>query len=219
MTANKTRILLADDHPIVRQGVRALLEAEIPEIEIVYEASDGQMALEKARELRPEVLILDISMPLMSGLEVAAVVRREMPESSVILLTMHEGDEYFFQGLSVGASGYVVKGADGTEIAAAVQAVVEGGLYIHPSLAKKLVGDYLTTKETAAFDGLTQRESEVLRHVADGLTNKQIAEKLFISVTTVQTHRAHVLRKLDLHNQTELVKYAIRRGILAPDAR
>ncbi len=215
MSASPGTVLLADDHPIVRKGIRALVEMEA-DLKVVGEAGDGPEALAKCRELKPDVLLLDISMPGMTGLEVARLVHSEMPDTKVVLLTMHEGDEYFFQALAVGAAGYIVKGATSEEILSAIQSVRQGGLYLHPSVAKRLVGDYLQTKATATYDGLTQRESEVLKLIADGLTSKQIGEKLFISVTTVQTHRAHAMEKLNLHTSAELVKYAIRKGILEP---
>lgn len=215
MSDVKIRVLLADDHPVVRSGVRALLQTE-PDIAIVGEAGDGLQALAKIRELRPDIALLDISMPGMTGMEVAGVARKELPATKIILLTMHEGDEYFFQSLSVGASGYIIKGASGEEVLSAIRSVSQGGVYLDPSLAQKLVAEHLRAKAYAAYDGLTQREAEILKLIADGLTNKEIAAKLFISVTTVQTHRSHVLEKLNLHTQTDLVKYAIRKGILKP---
>lgn len=216
MNVSKIRILIADDHAVIRQGIRVLLEKE-PDIEVVAEAGDGQDALEKYKDIQPDILLLDISMPKMSGMEVTKAVRQEFPDGKIVFLTMHEGDEYFFQALSVGASGYVVKGADSEELLSALRSVSRGGVYLQPSLAKNLVSDYMRSKSTAAYDGLTPREGEVLRLIADGLTNKQIAEELFIGVTTVQTHRANLMEKLNLHSQAELIKYAIRKGILNPE--
>lgn len=214
-SASQTRVIVADDHAIVRKGVRALLESE-GDILVVAEAGDGEEVLARARELRPDLVLLDISMPGMNGIEAARALRRELPSIQVIMLTMHEGDEYFFQALTAGAAGYIVKGAPAEDILTAVRSVRQGGVYLYPSLAKKLVTDYLQTKVTSAYDGLTPREAEVLKLIADGLTNQQIAQKLFISTTTVQTHRARILEKLNLHSQVELIKYAIRKGILQP---
>ena len=216
MNGPKIRILVADDHSVVRKGIRILLEME-PDMDVVGEAGDGLEALDKFKELEPDILLLDITMPGMTGLEVAKVVNKESPRSRVVLLTMHEGDEYFFQALAVGAAGYIVKGASADEVMNAIRSVSQGGVYLQPSLAKKLVSDYLKNKSTAAYDGLTPREGEVLRLIADGLTNRQIASDLSISVTTVQTHRAHVMEKLNLHSQAELIKYAMRKGILRSD--
>ncbi len=213
MNQQKTCILIVDDHAIVRQGIRALLERE-PDIEIVGEATDGNDALEKIKALRPHIALLDISMPGMTGLDVAPIVQKEYPDTRVVLLTMHEEAEYFFQAIASGAAGYVIKGASGDELLAAIRAVVDGGVYLQPSLAKELVGDYLRHKQTASFDGLTPREAEILVLIADGLPTKDIAERLYISATTVQTHRAHIMEKLGLHSQADLIKYAIRKGIL-----
>ncbi len=215
MSVQKARVLIVDDHPLVRKGIRSVLEAE-PSIEVVGEASDGMEALKECAALNPDVMILDITMPLLNGLEVSSRVRSEHPRTKVILLTMHEEDEYFFQALSVGASGYMVKGARSEELITAIHSVMQGGVYLQPSLAKELVTDYLRTKAATAYDGITQREVEVLQLIAEGLTNKQIGEKLFISITTVQTHRAHLMEKLNLHTQADLIKYAMRKGLLKP---
>ncbi|MBI4201281.1 MAG: response regulator transcription factor [Chloroflexi bacterium] len=213
MNGSKITILIVDDHNVVRQGLRALLEAE-PDLAIVGEASQGQEALAKCHELQPDLLLTDISMPGLNGLEVAKAVHEESPNIKVILLTMHDEHEYFFQGLAAGASGYVVKGASADELLTAIRAVHGGGTYLQPSLATELVNDYLRTKKAAAYDGLTPREAEILRLIAEGLANKQIAERLVISVTTVQTHRSHLMEKLNLHSQADLFKYAVRKGLL-----
>ena len=212
----KARVLVADDHLVVRKGVRAILEIE-RDIVVVGEARDGIEALALCRELEPDIVLLDIAMPGMSGIEVARQVQREQPQTRIILLTMHEEDEYFFEAVAVGVAGYVVKGASADELLFAIRSVQQGGIYLYPSLAKKLVTDYLRGKTTAAYEGLTPREREVLGLIVEGLPNKQIAERLYVSITTVQTHRAHVMEKLNLHSQAELVKYAIRKGILKPE--
>ena len=216
MNQENIRILIADDHAVVRSGIKLLLDTE-PDLQVVGEAGDGLEAICKYRELMPDLLLLDIMMPGMTGLQAAKAISQEFPNSRVMFLTMHEGDEYFFQALAVGASGYVVKGASSDEVVSAIRSVNSGGVYLQPSLAKKLVSDYLRNKSTAVYDGLTPREGEVLKLIADGSTNKEIAVKLSISVTTVQTHRAHVMEKLNLHSQAELIKYAMRKGILVAD--
>ncbi len=216
ISRGSARVLVADDHLVVRKGIRAILEME-HDLRVVGEARDGPEALALCRELEPDIVLLDISMPGMSGIEVARRVQQEQPQTRVILLTMHEEDEYFFEAVAVGVAGYVVKGASADELLFAVRSVQQGGIYLYPSLAKKLVADYLRGKTTAAYEGLTPREREVLALIAEGLPNKQIAERLFVSITTVQTHRAHVMEKLNLHSQAELVKYAIRKGILRAD--
>lgn len=212
-TDGRIRVIIADDHPVVRKGIRAMLEMQ-PEVTILGEASNGTEALEKCRELRPDIILLDISMPEMNGLEVAGRMKDTSPNTKVILLTMHEEEEYFFHALSVGASGYMVKGDRAEDLVSAILSVAQGGVYLQPSLAKELVGDYLRSKASNAYEGLTQREGEVLLLIAEGLTNKQIGERLYISVTTVQTHRANLMEKLNLHSQADLIKYAIRKGIL-----
>ncbi len=200
VTDGKVRVLIVDDHPVVRKGIRAVLEMQ-PDIMVLGEASNGVEALDKCRELRPDIILLDISMPEMNGLEVAGRVKDVSPNTKVILLTMHEEEEYFFQALAVGASGYMVKGDRAEELVSAIASVHSGGVYLEPALARELVNDDLRAKSVTAFEGLT---------------NRQIAEALYISVTTVQTHRAHLMEKLDLHSQTDLIKYAIRKGILKP---
>ncbi len=213
MNYSKITILIADDHTVVRQGIRSLLEME-PDLTIVGEASQGQEALVKCRELQPDLVLTDISMPGLNGLELAGAIHAEGLTTKVIFLTMHEEPEYFFQGIASGASGYVVKGASADELLTAIRSVHEGGVYLQPSLAKELVSDYLRTKKAAAYDGLTPREAEILRLIAEGLSTKQVAERLVIGVTTVQTHRAHLMEKLNLHSQADLFMYAVRKGIL-----
>ncbi len=214
MTDNRVKVLIVDDHKLIRSGIRLLLEQE-PDFTVVGDTGDGHAAIAMLDSTEPDILLLDISMPSMNGLEVASEVKKKYPNCKMVMLTMHESEEYFFRSLTAGASGYVVKGADPQELLTALRSVHAGGIYLDPSLTKSLVTDYLLNKSTGSYDGLTAREAEVLRLIADGLSNKEIAEELVISVTTVQTHRAHIMEKLDLHNQTELVKYAIRKGILS----
>ena len=214
---NKVRVLIVDDHAIVRDGVRMILEAQ-PDIEVVGEASDGREALEAARRLSPGVVLMDIAMPGMNGLEATAAIRQDLPDVQVLILTMHEDYEYFFELLRAGASGYVLKGASSDDLVSAIRAVHQGGVYLHPAVAKNLVSDYVKRMEPgedrARYDGLSDRERQVLKLVAGGETSRQIAEELFLSVNTVQTHRAHIMEKLGLHNRTDLIRYALRKGLV-----
>ncbi|MDO8613708.1 MAG: response regulator transcription factor [Dehalococcoidia bacterium] len=214
---NKVRVLIVDDHVIVRDGVRMILEAQ-PDIEVVGEASDGREALERTRQLLPSVVLMDIAMPGMNGLEATAAIRQELPDVQVLILTMHEDYEYFFEVLRAGASGYALKGASSNDLVSAIRAVHQGGVYLHPAVAKNLVSDYVKRMEPgedrARYDGLSDRERQVLKLVAEGKTSQQIAEELFLSVNTVQTHRAHIMEKLGLHNRTDLIRYALRKGLV-----
>lgn len=218
---SKIRVLVVDDHTIVREGIRLLLEGS-PDIEVVGEAAEGKAALSEVRTLQPDVVLMDITMPGMSGLEATRQIKAQWPEVQVLALTMHENEEYFFQILHAGASGYVLKGASSAELLSAIRAAARGDVFLHPSLARKLVGDYLRRvgvgEEQPSFDRLTPREKEVLTLIAEGYTNREIAERLVISPSTVQTHRARIMEKLNLQNRTELIKYAIRRGLIDLDS-
>lgn len=217
---DKIRILIADDHAIVREGISSLLET-LPDIEVVGEARNGQEALDKARELTPDIILMDITMPGMNGLEATRLVREQNPDTRVLILTMHEGDEYFFKLLDAGASGYLVKGCSSEELVTAMRTVYRGDVFLYPTMTTKLLSDYMRRSHSGsnrgADDGLTNREMEILKYVADGHTNQEIAESLVLSVATVQTHRANIMAKLGLHNATELVKYAIRQGLISLD--
>ncbi|KKK93830.1 hypothetical protein LCGC14_2688950 [marine sediment metagenome] len=206
-----------DDHSIVRAGLHLLLQAE-PDIEVVGEAGDGREAIAQVKALQPDVVLMDLAMPGISGLEAAREIKRSWPQVQVLALTMHRSDDYFFRMLEAGASGYVLKGADPGDLLAAVRTVHSGEVSLNPSLAKKLVTDYLARvgagEERASYDGLTDREREVLRLVAQGNTNAEIAEALHLSPHTIQSHRRAVMTKLNLHDRVELVKYAIRRGLI-----
>lgn len=215
---NKIKVMLVDDHEILRAGLRMLLQAQA-DMEIVGEVEEGHAALVKAKEWAPDIVLMDISLPDMDGFEVTRQLKRAMPELKILALTMHESDEYFFKMLQAGASGYVPKKAAPTDLVSAIRIVHEGGMFLYPSVAKALVHDYLGRVaegggERASYDGLTDREQEVLKLVADGLSNQEIAEKLTISVKTVERHRANIMGKLNLHSRTELVKYAIRKGLI-----
>ena len=216
----KITLLMVDDHEIVRAGLRMLLQAQ-PDMQIVGEAEDGRAAIAKAKELQPNVVLMDISLPDIDGFEATRQIKRALPSTAILALTMHESDEYFFKMLDAGASGYVPKKAAPTDLVSAIRVVHEGGVFLYPSVAKALVRDYMGRVaeggEHAAFDGLTDREQEVLKLIADGLPNQDIADKLTISVKTVERHRANIMAKLNLHSRTELVKYAIRKGLIDVD--
>jgi two-component system response regulator NreC len=211
------RVLIADDHAMVRDGVRMILEAQT-DIAVVGEASDGQEALEKAHSLLPDVVLMDIAMPVMTGLQATEAIKRELPQIQVVVVTMHEDYQYFFEVLRAGASGYVLKGASSGDLIAAVRAAHEGGVYLHPNVAKNLVADYVKRmepgEEKAHYDGLSERERQVLTLVAEGRTSQQIADQLYLSINTVQTHRAHIMEKLKLQNRAELIRYALRKGFI-----
>lgn len=213
----KVKVLIADDHAIVREGVRMILDKE-QDIDVVGEAGHGEQALEMAAKLRPHVVVMDISMPGMGGIEATQRLRAQYPHIHVLVLTMHEDESYVFQLLRAGASGYVLKRAAAQDLVQAVRAAAKGEAFLYPSVARKVVEDYLRRVESGEekdrYDGLTTREKEILTHIAQGLSNQHIAEKLYISIKTVQTHRAHILEKLGLHDRTELVRYAIRKGLI-----
>ncbi|MBI4499345.1 MAG: response regulator transcription factor [Chloroflexi bacterium] len=213
------RILVVDDHQVVREGIRLVLESQA-DMHVVGEAGNGREALTKVGQLQPDVVLLDLAMPGISGIEAARLIRTQYPRVHILILTMQEGEEYFFKALEAGASGYLLKGASAADVVAGVRAVCSGGVALGPVVAKKLVSDFLERAGTAAasYDGLSPREREVLTLVAQGKTNQEIAAALFLSVNTVQTHRAHIMEKLDLHNRTELIKYAMRKGLIASDA-
>ena len=214
------RILITDDHVLVRQGLRALLEAQ-EGIEVVGEATNGEEAIKKTEELKPDIVLMDITMPGMNGLEATEKIKRSHGDVKILVLTMHEGDEYFFKILEAGASGYFVKGGSSTELISALHSVQRGDIFLYPTMAKKLLSDYLkrvkSGEDKENFDGLTNREREILKLIADGSNNQDIAGQLFLSPTTVQTHRANIMAKLKLHSRTDLVKYALKNGLVKLD--
>ncbi|MDO8749674.1 MAG: response regulator transcription factor [Dehalococcoidia bacterium] len=216
-TREKIKVLLVEDHAIVREGIRSLLNGH-EDVEVVGEATDGSQALSKVRELRPDIVLMDITMPNMSGFEATRAIKSEFPNVQVLALTVHEGAEYFFRILSEGASGYVLKGASFAELVFALRAVHQGGVYLHPSVAGKLVHSYVhgsaSGAERVSYDGLTTREREVLKLIGDGKTNQEIAEAMYLSPNTVQTHRARIMDKLGLHSRTQLIKYALSKGLI-----
>jgi two-component system, NarL family, response regulator NreC len=216
---DQVSLLLVDDHEVVRTGLRMLLENQ-PNITIVGEASTGMQALEMVDLIHPDVVIMDITLPDISGIEATRRLRLTHPDLPVVALTIHEDEQYFFEMLQAGASAYVPKRAAPEDLLNAIQAVINGEVYIYPSLAKLLVADFLSRANDdinkATVDGLTPREQEVLAVLAEGLSNDEIAEKLAISRHTVARHRENLMRKLNLHSRSELVKYAIRKGLINP---
>ncbi len=216
-TTPKIRVLLADDHTILRAGLRMMIDAQ-PDIEVVGEASDGRQALAEAQRLQPDIVLMDITMPEMNGIEATRQIKRALDSTRVLILTMHENEEYLFQVLRAGASGYILKEAAGAELISASRIVCSGRFYMSPSAQSMMVGDYLqrvrSGEERDSYSALTEREREILKLVAEGHTNNQIAERLVISPKTVDTHRTHIMDKLNLHSRAELVKYAMRRGLL-----
>lgn len=210
-----TRLLLIDDHAVVRSGLRMLLENQ-PGLEIVGEAGTGREALALVKQLQPNIVLMDIGLPDMSGIEVTRQIKQQWPTVSIVALTIHEDEEYFFKMLQAGVSGYVPKRAAPEELLTALQTAIEGDVYLYPSLAKLLVKDYLTAERepSSKVDGLTEREQEVLTQLAAGASNDEIAAALSISSKTVNRHRENIMRKLNLHSRADLVKYAIRKGII-----
>ena len=214
-----TTILLADDHTVVRQGLRALLEGE-PDLTVIGEAADGLDAVQRTERLRPDVLVVDLMMPGLGGLEVVRQVRQRVPGTHVVVLSMHANEAYVLEALRNGASGYVLKDASVTELVQAVRTAHQGHRYLSPVLSERAIAAYVEqTRPTPVdlYDTLTTREREVLHLAAEGRTNAEIAARLTISPRTAETHRTNLLRKLGLQNQTDLIRYALRRGLLPDD--
>jgi DNA-binding NarL/FixJ family response regulator len=212
-----TTIVLADDHLVVRKGMRSLLEAE-PDFELVGEADDGLETVQLVERLSPDVVVLDLMMPGLNGIEVTRQIRKRSPHTKIVILSMHADDEYVLEALRCGANGYVLKDAGATELVGAVHDVANEKRYLSPELAERAIDAYVRqTQETTLdrYETLTDREREVLHLAAEGLTNAEVAARLSLSPRTIENHRANMMRKLGLHNQTELVRYAIKRGIIA----
>jgi two-component system response regulator NreC len=211
-------LLLVDDHQVVRTGLRMLLEGQ-PDMNIVGEADCGLQALEKANELTPDVIVMDITLPDITGIEATRQIKETHPDIAVVALTIHEDEQYFFEMLQAGASGYVPKRAAPEDLITSIRAAYAGEIYIYPSLAKALVADFLGRSsqgtEKESLDGLTSREQEVLSLLAEGRSNDEIGDALKISKHTVARHRENLMRKLELHSRSELVKYAIRKGLIS----
>lgn len=213
----KITVLLVDDHRLLREGIRSLLEKS-GDVEVVGEASEGGEAVAKAQSLSPDVVLMDITMPGMNGLEATRQIKALRPNIKVLILSMHESNQYISQFLRSGASGYVLKDSAASDLVGAIQAVSQGDAFLYPSIARRLLEEYLQKaqagEERESYDGLTGREREVLRMIAEGRSNKEIADVLSLSVRTVQAHRANLMGKLHMHDRTELVRYAIRKGLI-----
>ena len=210
-----TKVLLVEDHVVVRQGIKALLSDE-PDIEIVGEADNGRDALTLVAQLQPDIVLMDISMPGLNGIEATRQIRQQFDLIKVVILSMYASEEYVFQVLRAGASGYVLKQSDSSEVLTAIRAAVAGGSFLSPSISRTVIDDYVQRAESRGqgndLDLLTSREREVLQLLAEGASNREIAEQLSISIKTVETHRSNMMNKLDVKNKTELVRYAIRKG-------
>ncbi len=213
---DKIKILVVDDHAIMRDGIRALLDLA-DDIEIVGEAPEGKEAIEKVRELTPDVVIMDITMPGMDGLEATRRIRKKNPKVKILVLTQHDKREYILLAIRAGANGYIPKRALGSELLSAIRTVNQGDSFLYPSAAAALIKDYRQQAEQEPYDRLTGREREILKLVAEGHTSREIADMLLVSLKTVLVHRAKILEKLGLHNRTELIKFAMRKGLVGID--
>jgi DNA-binding NarL/FixJ family response regulator len=216
--ARKTRILLADDHVLVRRGVRLILDSE-PDLTVVAEAGDGAEAVEAARTHRPDLAILDVAMPRLTGLQAARELSRTLPETRILILTMYDNEQYFFEALAAGASGYVLKSVADRDLVEACHATMRGEPFLYPGAVNALIRNHLERAregESIPERAITGREEEILKLVAEGHSSRQIADLLVISVKTVERHRSNLLQKLGLKDRLELTRYAIRVGLIEP---
>jgi two-component system response regulator NreC len=211
----RAKVLLVDDHVIVRQGLKALLSDE-PDMEVVGEANNGREALEKLAALEPDVVLMDISMPGLNGIEATRQIKQRYPDVKVVILSMHANEEYVFQVLQAGAAGYVLKLSDSMEVLTAIRAALSGGSFLSPPISRTVINDYVRRAEARGqgsdLDLLTSREREVLQLLAEGRSNRDIAEELSISIKTVESHRSNIMNKLEVSSKAELIKYALRKG-------
>lgn len=216
------RILLVDDHAVVRSGLALLLGAKA-DMEVVGEAAEGEEAIAKAMEYLPDVVLMDLSMPHgKDGLSTTAEIKKKLPHTAVLILTMHDDEEYLFRAIHLGASGYLLKSSPHEEMISAIRHVAAGNAYLHPTATKRLMGEYLDKlkngNEVGTYESLSEREREILAKVAQGYTNKDIAEQLVISVKTVESHKSNLMDKLNLKTRPDLVKFAMKKGLLNFDA-
>jgi DNA-binding NarL/FixJ family response regulator len=214
---SRLRILLADDHTVVRQGLRRVLE-DRPEWEVVAEAGDGREAVRQAEQHKPDIAILDVAMPLLNGIETTRQITRRVPNTRVLVLSMHADEAYVTQMLQAGATGYLLKDSADVDLIQAVSEVAKGKSFFSPAIARVMLDDYVRQLAdkgvTDRYQSLSEREREIFQLIAEGKTNKEIASLLSISPSTVETHRAHIMEKLDLHSAAEIVLYAVRRGVI-----
>jgi len=212
------KILLADDHTIVRKGIRSLLDGEA-DIEVVDEAENGREVLEKVEKLLPDIVLMDSTMPVLNGLEATRQIAKRFPQVKVLVLTMHTNEEYILQFLQAGAAGYLVKQSAPQELVSAIQAVYRGDIFLSPAISRTIVEEYIRQAKISdkedRYDQLTDREREVLQLIVEGFSNREIAERLNISLKTAGVHRINLMHKLNIHNLTELTKFAIRKGIIS----
>lgn len=213
----RIKVLIADDHTLVREGIRSLL-SNYSDVEVVGEATNGREAMDKTRSLHPDIVLMDIAMPGLGGLEATLEIRSSFPGTRVLVLTQYDNREYVYRFLKAGASGYVLKKAASTDLVAAIRAVYQGGSFLYPEVAQTVIDGFIgkAASDLAEdpYEKLTDREKQVLKLIAEGLSNKEIADTLCVSVKTVMGHRTHLMEKLDLHSKTELVKFAIRKGLI-----
>ena len=215
------KVLLTDDHTIVRKGLCSILEGEAG-IEVIGEAEDGREAIKLAKKLHPDIVVMDIAMSGLNGLEATRQIRNLYPEMKILILTMHANEEYILQALKSGASGYLVKKAAPSELVSAIKAVHQGNSFLSPSISRTVIDEYIRRADEIsegddAFEKLTARETEVLQLIAEGRKTSEIAELLYISIKTVETHRTHIMNKLGIHSTAELTQYAIRKGIISSE--
>lgn len=218
---SKIRVLIADDHAIVREGIRMILALQ-DDIEVVGEAADGSEAIDKIGHLSPDIVLMDIAMPGLGGLEATLEIVKMKPQTKVLVLTQYDDIEYIYRFLKAGAAGYVLKKAVGTELVSAIRAVAQGKAFLDPAIADRVVKAFVEQPEAVesetSYENLSDRERQVLRLIAEGRTSRQIADTLLLSIKTVMTHRTNLMEKLGIHNRAELVKYAIRKGLIRLDS-
>ena len=212
----KIKVLIVDDHALMRDGISALLNVN-DDIEVIGEASEGKEAIKKMAELKPDVVVMDIAMPNMDGMEATRQIVKANRDVKVLILTQHENKEYVLSAIKAGASGFVPKKALGSELVSAIRSVYRGDSFLHPSVATALIEDYRRHTGMDPFDKLTTRERDILRHIAEGHTSQEIANMLVISLKTVLGYRTKIMEKLDIHNRTELIKFAMRKGLISLD--
>jgi two-component system response regulator NreC len=214
----KLRVLLGDDHTLMRQGLRKIME-ERPEWEVVAEVGDGREAVKKCLALKPDVAVLDVAMPMLNGIDATQQIAKKVPETKVLVLSMHSDEAYVTRALQAGATGYMLKDSAGKDLLKGIASVAAGQAYFSPAIARLMLDDYVRrvsgTDVVDRFETLSAREREIFQLIAEARTNKEVAELLEISPATVETHRARILQKLDIHNTAELVLYAVRRGVIS----